>query len=434
MLVILLIINSARNDKNIAKNTDAAEFEIKYEHQIRLNKKSKTNLNKVKTIYTDIQTAYNGLKKVNDLSATEKTDETNLINAKRALRNIVNGTTPIEGKKVPDCVAKSGDYTTTSYTAFATALKNANDALRSTSITQNRIENLTEDLKDAIEGLLTKSEDGTRNTALQALTAAINSGDAKKANASSYTTASYNNLISRLNEAKAVKNDAKSTITEIENATANLINAMELLESNLEEVLDDLNRLLLDAQKELGRENDYMPETYSELKKYYDAAQLVKSNSNSTKAQIEECFGKLKSAYDNLYKIDDKVEDVKEKAATYNLPLIKESGDALSYESTSGDKIYQMKELEAAMEQEDMDMARYKGFLQTEISVAELIASSIETEEAWTAQNYKGTLQEMKDALEDANELLGDSGKSTISSVTLKEAWETLQAKLAKNP
>ena len=160
------------------------------------------------------------MKLLTSLSAADKAEETEMINAKIALRKIVNGTTLVNNVKVTDCVSNKSIYTASSYKTFETALNNANAVLKNESVTLNKIENAKDNLVDAVKALL-KIEDSDKITAAKSLLEDALAKAAKVGNKSDYTEASYNNFLSRWNEAKAIKSSTTVSEADIKEATQN---------------------------------------------------------------------------------------------------------------------------------------------------------------------------------------------------------------------
>ena len=378
------------------------------------------NLNKLNSVYTDIQSAYSGLKLLTSLSAADKAEETEMINAKIALRKIVNGTTLVNDVKVTDCVSNKSLYTASSYKTFETALNNANAVLKNESVTLNKIENAKDNLVDAVKALL-KIEDSDKITAAKSLLDDALAKAAKVGNKSDYTEASYNNFLSRWNEAKAIKSSTTVSEADIKEATQNLNDAMDLLTKNIDKIWDELNELLLDAQKELEKEDVYTTESFNALDSAYENGMAKKSDSNASYSAIEDAVKKLNSAIEGLVKVDEKLAELKTKAATYGLQAIKDIVTDMP-EDTLTNKELKIKKLEKAMKDEDELISFYSERLARKISEASEIQ-----EANWSTDIYNGTFADMKIALDAATQI---KNKKNATSDELKVACTNLEAAL----
>lgn len=378
------------------------------------------NLNKLNSVYTDIQSAYSGLKLLTSLSAADKAEETEMINAKIALRKIVNGTTLVNDVKVTDCVSNKSLYTASSYKTFETALNNANAVLKNESVTLNKIENAKDNLVDSVKALL-KIEDSDKITAAKSLLDDALAKAAKVGNKSDYTEASYNNFLSRWNEAKAIKSSTTVSEADIKEATQNLNDAMDLLTKNIDKIWDELNELLLDAQKELEKEDVYTTESFNALDSAYENGMAKKSDSNASYSAIEDAVKKLNSAIEGLVKVDEKLAELKTKAATYGLQAIKDIVTDMP-EDTLTNKELKIKKLEKAMKDEDELISFYFERLARKISEASEIQ-----EANWSTDIYNGTFADMKIALEAATQI---KNKKNATSDELKVACTNLEAAL----
>ena len=378
------------------------------------------NLNKLNSVYTDIQSAYSGLKLLTSLSAADKAEETEMINAKIALRKIVNGTTLVNNVKVTDCVSNKSIYTASSYKTFETALNNANAVLKNESVTLNKIENAKDNLVDAVKALL-KIEDSDKITAAKSLLDDALAKAAKVGNKSDYTEASYNNFLSRWNEAKAIKSSTTVSEADIKEATQNLNDAMDLLTKNIDKIWDELNELLLDAQKELEKEDVYTTESFNALDSAYENGMAKKSDSNASYSAIEDAVKKLNSAIEGLVKVDEKLAELKTKAATYGLQAIKDIVTDMP-EDTLTNKELKIKKLEKAMKDEDELISFYSERLARKISEASEIQ-----EANWSTDIYNGTFADMKIALDAATQI---KNKKNATSDELKVACTNLEAAL----
>ena len=383
-----------------------------------------SNLTKVNNAYSSLQSAYSSLKKITSLSSSDRANEKEIVEAKSALRKIVNGTTSIDGKKVTTCVEEKASYTSASYSAFETTLNSAKTLLKSTKATLAKIETATSNLTTAIKGLVKTADDNDRKEQLSLLEDVLKVAEEKAKNKADYTETSYSNFLARWNEAKIVKSSTTATADEIKTVRVDLENAIKLLSENLDEISAKLNKLLLEAQVELDKKETYMPETYNDLEDAYNAAEEKKSTSNVSYEDLEKVTEDLEEALNNLVVVSTKLAEVKKKAASYRAENIKELLADMDDEDfvDFDDKVAKIKKLEKAMAEEDDLIDFYKNKLTKEVAEA----SAIE-EADWSENIYVGSYANMKIALAEANKILA---KSDATSDELKNAYVNLDKTL----
>lgn len=384
------------------------------------NKATVANLNKVKTLYTDLQSAYTGLKLISSLSTTaDRNDETSLVNAKIALRKLVNGTTTYEGKKVTTCVANKDTYSTSTYATFNTALTNAKSLLRSTTATQNKIENAETALKNAMKGLITKTEDSGRVEALKALEAKIAEAESMKTNSAAYVEAAYNIFLEYLANAKAVKTSTTSTEDEIKAATDDLNDAIVMLSGSLKE--SSLNNLLQRANEKLEQKEIYITSTVKALEDAVKLGEEAKEGNDYTK--LAQAAKAIEDAIDGLIKIDDRLKELLAESATYRATSIKEIVGNMTKDNlgnyTYAEKEMKITELAAEIVREQAMINSWRSALTAQID----FANTIKTENDWNTVVYAGEYSAFVTARTNAI-TVKDTANAT--SVELKAAHDNL--------
>lgn len=263
-------------------------------------------LSQLKTAYNNLKTAYDGRK------AATTTTEKNTVADKYALRVLVNG-------DVATCVKNKSLYTTDSYNKFNTALTTANNLLAKTNATEKNLENAINNLKTAMAGLVKKTDDTARQTAISKLTTALNK--AKNIGVSSnYDSNSYANFKAWWDAAKAVNTTTAST-TDIENAAKNLETAITLLDKNTDKTREELNSLLDSARLKLNEKEVYTEESYSKLKTIIDEAELTKSNSNASDETLKKVITSVKNAMNDMVTVEQEFERVIDLANEYKVKL-----------------------------------------------------------------------------------------------------------------
>ena len=382
-----------------------------------------TNLNKVNAAYSSLQTAYKNLKLITSLSSSSRDSEEEKVELKVALRKIVNGTTVIDGKKVPTCVTNKANYTTASYNTFNTALTTAKTQLTKTNATKTNLENAKKNLENAIKGLVLKTEDSARVTALEGLNKALAAAEAIGKTNTKYTEDTFNNFIDCWEDAKTFKTSTDPEA--IKDATEKLDRSIRMLQEKVDTIIALLNEKIDEAAVYEGKEAEYFTEEFNVFTAKLNLAKAEKVSQTATYESLNAKLNDLTTAIENLKKakIDDVLSTLKTEAKTnYTLPEILNivSGD----ESTREKKLEKIEALEIAMENESKEIDVLRKRLDAKITEGSVIT----TEEEWNISGYTGSLDEMKIKLDKAKEIY-DNTKS--NSTELRQALNDLSNALA---
>lgn len=419
---------SALNNEKIYTQSTYANFMNKYNAaQTAIDNANKTisssNLTKVKTAYTELQSARSGLKKITSLSSSSQAGETEKVTLKYELRRIVNGTTAIDGKKVPTCVTNKANYTTTSYNTFNSALSTANSILSSTNATATKIKDAKTKLESAITKLVLKTDDEARLAALEELNKVLDVAKTIGKTNTKYTKDTFDNFIDCWTEAETYKTSLDAE--EIKTATEKLDRAIRMLDEKVDTIIALLNEKIDEAAKYEGKSGEYFTDEYNA---FIASLNLAKAEKVSDKATYESLNTKLKdleTAIENLKKakIDDVLSALKTEAkSNYTLPEILNIVSA--DESTREKKLDKIETLKTAMEEETKEINILRKSLNAKITEG----SAITTQEEWSISGYKGLFDDMKLKLDDAEKVYEDS-KSNSSQ--LRQALNDLSSALA---
>ena len=392
------------------------------------NKATVANLNKVKTLYTDLQSAYTGLKLISSLSTTaDRNDETSLVTAKIALRKLVNGTTTYEGKKVTTCISNKDTYSTATYATFNTALTNAKSLLRSTSATENKIENAETALKNAMKGLITKTEDTGRIEALKVLEDKIKEADELDKNKDAYNAAAYNIFSDYLKAAKVIKSSTTATEAEIKAVTDDLNDAIIMLSGSLKE--SSLNNLLQRAEEELEKTDVYMTATVTALREAYKAGLVAKGQTDNYTA-IANATKTLESALSGLVNVNSELEKLVKRGVALDInDITSKNIDTTKLDTYAfTTKETYIKEFKILIAAEEKNIRTYTVLLKDAIQTA-----STKNAQNWNEEIYKATLAELNSIRAEAESVMNRINKGeVVNSKVIKAEYDKLDKALTE--
>ncbi len=184
---------------------------------------------------------------------------------------------------------EESDHTAASWAAMQEALKTANQALESETVTQEEVNAATAALRDALAALVRVDKAGLRD--------AINR--ANERNEADYTKESWAAMQTALAKAKEVEGNADAVQKEVDDATFELSEALR----NLVETDPGRTELnaALSAAKAL-RKDDYTPEAWAVFQKALADAEAVFNNPKATKEQTAAAAASLKKAIEEVKK------------------------------------------------------------------------------------------------------------------------------------
>ncbi len=191
---------------------------------------------------------------------------------------------------------KSTDYTSASWSALQTALKNAKNALKST--TQEGIDSATAALKTAIANLKPVT---SLNVDYSELVKQIKIAEAL--NSKNYTAASWANLTKALNTAKAAlksesQTEVNSAATALKNAIANLVAVSNGIDYS------ELNKQI--AIAEGLKKADYTADSWAALESALVNAIAARGSNNQ--ATVDTAANALKNAISALVRVNNAVD------------------------------------------------------------------------------------------------------------------------------
>lgn len=184
---------------------------------------------------------------------------------------------------------KETDYTAASWAALQEALKTANGAMESETVTQEEVNTAAESLRAAIRELARVDKSG--------LQAALDRANERKEE--EYTKESWSAMQAALAKAKEVHGNANAVQKEIDAATFELSEALRNLKY-AEPEKEALNSAL-NAAKALKKE-DYTPEAWAAFQKALADAEAVFNNPSATKEQRAAAASALQKAIEEVKK------------------------------------------------------------------------------------------------------------------------------------
>lgn len=357
------------------------------------------DVTKVKSAYNTLNSAYDKLTKATT------TSEKDTVKAKSALRTYVNSST------VTNVVKNKSTYTSTSYATFNNALSTANTQLSKTNATETNLKNAKTNLETAISKLVKNTDANDKDTAIKALDSALTDASNVKAK-ENYTETSYALFKSMWDVAKTVKDNSSSkTIADINQATTNLKNAIDGLDTIAETEYDKLLRVLKNAS-EITNEN-YFDDEFKKFEEDYKAANALNESSSNIKEKREA----LETAIENLNK--NKISDALSKAIKEAEPYERatEVKNALEKkESSRAEKIEKIDAINKAVKAEKDAVTLEKSSLSSYINLAENEAKKTSLYIATDITTLKNEIVSAKEILE----------KDKVTSEELAEASNKL--------
>ncbi len=232
----------------------------------------------------------------NSDSSQDDVDEAyNTLEAKKAALVKVSGSenadkTALNAKIAEAEAIETKLYTSSSLIDFTKALKNAKDFSASESATQDRVDNATKELSDAMSALKLRADTGEAKTLLQTVSGLKESD---------YTANSWKAFAkAKTALEKAVKDNSdvneeqmNDLLKALTDAKASLIKTQKIDKSKL-------NALITKVQG--AKEADYEAAYWKEFKNALDAAKLINNASTATQEQVDKAAEKLQTAYNDL--------------------------------------------------------------------------------------------------------------------------------------
>lgn len=248
-----------------------------------LVKSSSATARKLQQALEDLKSAVSGLTTVKSTSTEGK-----IAKARSDLRALV------DGDAVTKVTNKSKYYTSTSYSAFEDALKAAKTLLSKDDTIKQDVDDAKDALNTAITNLKLEADTDEHKEAVSMLDDAITKANGVGSKGA-YTKTSWDDFDSARDKANKVKASHSSyTAKEIKTAATNLTSAIDNLKSAKETLLNDLNALIVECNREVEDEKFYIKSTYDEYEKAYEAALQTVSGDSADK--IEEATNTLKKA------------------------------------------------------------------------------------------------------------------------------------------
>ncbi|MCI9087925.1 MAG: hypothetical protein HFJ32_05195, partial [Clostridia bacterium] len=189
-------------------------------------------------------------------------------------------------KTAEDAEYNQNDYSVESWEAYTNALQAAKDIIAKADATAEEIETAKTNLETAMEGLT------TTKTGLESAIAEV-----EKANydPNSYTEASYTELTTAIQNAKAVVADENATQEQINNAKTTLENAVNELVD-----ISELRTAIQNAENAGYVESDYSTDSWSFYQTTLGVAKSVLNNKEATQTQVNGAKEALAEAINGL--------------------------------------------------------------------------------------------------------------------------------------
>ena len=191
---------------------------------------------------------------------------------------------------------KSEDYTDASFAAVTLALATATLVNLNPLASQDRVDEVTAALNDAIDALVEKPAETVDKTALQQ---AIS--DAEKVDTTKYTEDSVAAMNSALDSAKGVNNDPDATQEAVDNAATALNNAIQALkEKEVTPTVDKtaLQQAISDAEK--VDTTKYTEDSVAAMNSALDSAKGVNNDPDATQEAVDNAATALNNAIQAL--------------------------------------------------------------------------------------------------------------------------------------
>ncbi len=369
---------------------DEASNKNKVEYTSASWKALETALKNAQSVYDtedatqkSVQNAYNSLKAAVD-GLTAKADKTQL----KALIDEANG-------------KNKAEYTSASWKALETALKNAQSVYDTEDATQKSVQDAYNSLKAAIDGLTAKAD----KTELQELI--TKAKDKKEAD---YTADSWKVFAEALANAEGELKSDKSTSETVKAAQDTLSEAIKGLAPKKQVDKSELQKLIAEAT---GKEEaGYTPESWAAFTTALGTANEVNGNKDATQEVVDQACESLRTAMTGLTAKADKTqlqalideagnknkdEYTEESWASFETAL-NEAKSVFANENASQDVVDKACEsLSKAIE----DLKFNKSQLKVVIDQVENKNSEDYTEESW--ETFANALAEARSVFEDEN-------------------------------
>ena len=177
------------------------------------------------------------------------------------------------------------EYTSASWKALETALKNAQSVYDAEDATQKSVQEAHDSLKAAIDGLTAKAD----KTQLKALI-----DEAGNKNKDEYTEESWASFETALNEAKSVFANENASQDVVDKACESLSKAIEDLKFNKSQL-----KVVID-QVENKNSEDYTEESWETFANALAEARYVFEDENATPESVDQAYRKLNEAVNGL--------------------------------------------------------------------------------------------------------------------------------------
>ena len=227
-----------------------------------------------------------------ELKSDKSTPET-VKAAQDKLSEAIKGLAPkkqVDKSKLEALIAEAtgkveSQYTPESWTAFTTALGEANEVNGNKDATQEVVDQACESLKTAMTGLTAKAD----KTQLQALI-----DEAGNKNKDEYTEESWASFETALNEAKSVFANENASQDVVDKACESLSKAIEDLKFNKSQLKVVIN------QVENKNSEDYTEESWETFANALAEARSVFEDENATPESVDQAYRKLNEAVNGL--------------------------------------------------------------------------------------------------------------------------------------
>ncbi len=187
-------------------------------------------------------------------------------------------------------------YTETTWDKLEKAVENANKLLKSEEVTQEQLDEATREVRDAIIAL-----EGANKAELNVL---ISLADKEKAE--DYTAESWAAMQDALNAARPVSENPDATQQQIDDASAQLNEALQKLEKVEKNTVNkDVLREKYNQAKDI-KPDGYTAESYAALKKALEEAEAVLNKETATQSEVHAQTQALDDAIKALKKEEEK--------------------------------------------------------------------------------------------------------------------------------
>ena len=180
---------------------------------------------------------------------------------------------------------KEADYTSESWTTFATELQKAKEVNSDKSAKQKTVDQTCESLRTAMTGLTAKADKAQLQTLIE---------EAGNKNKDEYTEESWTSFETALNEAKSVFANENASQDAVDQACASLSKAIDELKFNKSQL-----KVVID-QVENKNSEDYTEESWETFANALAEARSVFEDENATPESVDQAYRKLNEAINGL--------------------------------------------------------------------------------------------------------------------------------------